>query len=76
LTVRGAIKKAEIEYQRTVVRLLGDMRETNQIPFEWIADAENRYTIVAENRYTRRPKCSGKPLHGKPQPCSGKPVHI
>jgi hypothetical protein len=38
LTVRGAIKKAEVEYQRTVVRLLGDMRESNQIPFEWIAD--------------------------------------
>lgn len=38
LTVRGVIKKAEIEYQRTVVRLLGDMREAGTIPFEWIAD--------------------------------------
>ena len=38
LTVRSVIKKAEIEYQRTVVRLLGDMREDGDIPFEWIAD--------------------------------------
>lgn len=38
LTVRGAIKKEEIEYQRTVVRLLTEMREAKVIPFEWIAD--------------------------------------
>jgi hypothetical protein len=38
LTVRGVINKAEIEYQRTVVRLLAEMREAGEIPFEWIAD--------------------------------------
>jgi hypothetical protein len=38
LTVRGVIKKAEIEHQRTVVRLLAEMREAGLIPFEWIAD--------------------------------------
>jgi hypothetical protein len=38
LTVRGVIAKAEIEYQRTVVRLLVDMREAGDIPFDWIAD--------------------------------------
>jgi hypothetical protein len=38
LTVRGAIKKEEIEYQRTVVRLLSEMREAGEIPFEWITD--------------------------------------
>ncbi|PWT84412.1 MAG: hypothetical protein C5B56_15670 [Proteobacteria bacterium] len=38
LTVRGAIAKHEIEYKRTVVRLLGEMREAGEIPFEWIAD--------------------------------------
>jgi hypothetical protein len=38
LTVRGAIKKEEIEYQRTVVRLLSEMREAAEIPFEWITD--------------------------------------
>jgi len=38
LTVRGVIKKAEIEYQRTVIRLLTDMREAGIVPFHWIAD--------------------------------------
>lgn len=38
LTVRGVIAKAEIEYQRTVVRLLVEMREAGTIPFEWLAD--------------------------------------
>jgi hypothetical protein len=38
LTVRGVIAKAEIEYQRTVIRLLVEMREAGEIPFEWIAD--------------------------------------
>jgi hypothetical protein len=38
LTVRGVIAKQEIEYQRTVVRLLVEMREAGTIPFAWIAD--------------------------------------
>ena len=38
LTVRGVIAKAEIEYKRTVIRLLVEMREDGKIPFEWIAD--------------------------------------
>jgi hypothetical protein len=38
LTVRGVIAKAEIEYHRTVVRLLVDMREAGKIPFSMIAD--------------------------------------
>jgi hypothetical protein len=38
LTVRGVINKAEIEYQRTVIRLLTDMREEGTIPFDYIAD--------------------------------------
>jgi hypothetical protein len=38
LTVRGLIVKIEGEYQQTVVRLLGEMRESGDIPFEWIAD--------------------------------------
>jgi hypothetical protein len=38
LTVRGVIKKAEIEYHRTVVRLLVDMREAGEVPFDYIAD--------------------------------------
>ena len=38
LTVLGAISKNETEYQRTVIRLLVDMRESGEIPFEAIAD--------------------------------------
>lgn len=38
LTVEGVIAKLELEYQRTAVRLLGEMRESGAIPFEWIAD--------------------------------------
>ena len=38
LTVKGAIAKTETEYQRTVIRLLVEMRERGEIPFEWIAD--------------------------------------
>jgi len=38
LTVRGVIAKQEIEYHRTVVRLLVEIREAGQVPFEHIAD--------------------------------------
>jgi hypothetical protein len=38
LTVRGKILKIEQEYHRTVVRLLVDMREDGQLPFDHIAD--------------------------------------
>jgi hypothetical protein len=38
LTVRGVIQKTESEYQQTVVRLLTEMREKDQIPFDWITD--------------------------------------
>jgi hypothetical protein len=38
LTVRGVIAKHEIEYKRTVIRLLVEMRERGEIPFEWLAD--------------------------------------
>jgi len=47
LTVRGVIQKAEIEYQRTVVRLLVDMREAGDISFGWIAD---------NTRWMRKPR--------------------
>ena len=38
LTVRGLISKVEKEYHRTVIRLLVDMRESGEIPFDWLAD--------------------------------------
>jgi hypothetical protein len=37
-TVAGLIAKNQKEYQRTVIRLLVEMRERGEIPFEWIAD--------------------------------------
>jgi len=38
LSVRGLIQKTEIEYKMSVVRLLVQMREKGEIPFDWIAD--------------------------------------
>jgi hypothetical protein len=38
LTVKGCVGKEEVEYKRTVVRLLGEMRQAGPIPFGWIAD--------------------------------------
>jgi hypothetical protein len=57
LTVRGAIAKAEIEYHRTVIRRLVEMREAGQIPFEWIAD---------NTRWMRKPS-SFAGIEGMPQ---------
>jgi hypothetical protein len=37
-TVMGCIKKNETEYKRTIMRLLVDMRESGEVPFDWIAD--------------------------------------
>jgi hypothetical protein len=38
MTVRGLVQKTEVEYHRTVGRLLVEMREGGDIPFSWIAD--------------------------------------
>jgi hypothetical protein len=38
LVSRGVIEKTEQAYKSTVVRLLGEMRRANKIPFDWIAD--------------------------------------
>lgn len=34
----GLIEKTEAEYQRTIVRLLGEMRREGRIPWHWISD--------------------------------------
>jgi hypothetical protein len=44
--VRGLVGKSETEYDHTVCRLLGEMREAEAIPFEWIID---------NSRWRRRP---------------------
>jgi hypothetical protein len=46
MTVRQLIGKNEKEYDSTICRLLGDMREEGDIPFEWVAD---------NTRWKRRP---------------------
>jgi hypothetical protein len=46
LVSRGVISKTEEEYQRTVCRLLADMRRSGEIPYGWIAD---------QTRWMRRP---------------------
>lgn len=38
LVSRGVIAKTENEYNRTVVRLLAEMRREREIPFDWVAD--------------------------------------
>lgn len=43
----GMIGKTENEYKNTIVRLLGEMRRTSEIPFDWIADS---------TRWMRKPK--------------------
>lgn len=35
----GFIAKTDAEYKGTVVRLLGEMRRSGELPFEWIADS-------------------------------------
>jgi hypothetical protein len=46
MTVRKLIGKNEHEYDSTICRILGDMREEGIIPFEWVAD---------NTRWKRRP---------------------
>ncbi len=38
LTTQGVIEKTENEYKQTVIRILGEMRLNDELPFSWIAD--------------------------------------
>jgi hypothetical protein len=42
LVARGSIEKTEMEYQRTVIRLMTDMRLSGELPFSWIVDESRR----------------------------------
>lgn len=42
LVNHGAVEKTEAEYQRTVVRLLTEMRLSGELPFSWIVDHTRR----------------------------------
>jgi hypothetical protein len=46
LVVRGAIEKAEDEYQGTVIRLLTEMRMGGEVPFNWIVDESRRGRVT------------------------------
>lgn len=47
LVSAGLIAKTEGEYQRTVIRLVGEMREDGALPWNWIAD---------HTRWMRKPR--------------------
>lgn len=47
LVSRGVIAKTEGEYKSTIVRLLGEMRRSGEVPFDWIAD---------NTRWMRKPR--------------------
>lgn len=47
LVSTGVIGKTEGEYKSTVVRLLGDLRRSGEVPFDWIAD---------NTRWMRKPR--------------------
>lgn len=47
LVSAGVIDKTEAEYKNTVVRLLGHMRLSGELPFDWIAD---------NTRWMRKPR--------------------
>jgi hypothetical protein len=42
LVASNVIEKTEEEYQRTVIRLLTDMRLNNEVSFDWIVDESRR----------------------------------
>jgi hypothetical protein len=46
LVVRGVIEKTEEQYQRTVIRLLTDMRLSGEVSFNWIVDESRRRRIT------------------------------
>src|SRR5262245_18521889 len=46
LTVRRVIEKTEMEYQRTVIRLLTGMRLDNSVPFDWIVDDSRPRVVI------------------------------
>jgi hypothetical protein len=52
MVARGLVAKTEIEYKQTVMRLVGEMRENDELPWSWIADG---------TRWMRKPQSSSSP---------------
>jgi hypothetical protein len=46
LVVRGVIEKTEGEYQRTVIRLMTEMRLSGALPYSWVVDESRRVRIT------------------------------
>ena len=46
LVTRGVIEKTELEYQRTVVRLMTEMRLSGDLAFDWVVDESRRVRIT------------------------------
>ena len=76
LTVRGVIAKAEIEYQRTVIRLLVEMREAGEIPFEWIADNTRWHSASRQPSPGSRPASTPPPNFYRRDLWAAMPVYV
>jgi hypothetical protein len=46
LVARGAIEKSEAQYKGTVIRLMGEMRLSGAMPWEWVVDESRRVRIT------------------------------
>lgn len=46
LVTRGVIDKTEEQYQRTVIRLMTEMRLSGALPFSWVVDESRRVRVT------------------------------
>ena len=47
LVARGVIEKTERQYQKTVIRLMSEMRLSDDLPYDWVID-ESRHVRVTQ----------------------------
>jgi len=46
LVARGVIEKTERQYQKTVIRLMTEMRLSGELPYDWVVDESRRVRIT------------------------------
>jgi hypothetical protein len=46
LVTRGVVEKTEAQYQRTVIRLMTDMRLAGELPYDWVVDESRRVRVT------------------------------
>lgn len=46
LVARGVVEKTELEYQRTVIRLMTEMRLSGSLRYDWVVDESRRVRIT------------------------------